>query len=116
MYDSRNAYLIAFLRGIADAADKDELGVIQQRMMLNGDLMREAAEEFERLLPDKEPFKNKTDEFHFHLVRAEQHARQAHDMLYAGAGPQRSMWIRMMLGRAQSILMSLRTQELRRKS
>lgn len=112
----RQEYLVRFLRGCAEAADRDELGVMQQRLLLNGELMREAADEFERLLPDKEGFKSKTDEYHFNLVRAEQHARHAHDMLYAGAGPQRSMWVRMMLGRAQSILMSLWTQELRRKT
>lgn len=112
----RQEYLVRFLRGCADAADKDELGVMQQRLLLNGDLMREAADEFEKQLPDKEPFKSRTDEFQFNLVRAEQHARQAHDMLYSGAGPQRSLWVRMALGRAQSILMSLWTQEIRRKA
>lgn len=77
--------------------------------MVEDDLIREAAS-----LPDKD-FKNKTDELHFNLVRAEQHARQALDVLYSEAGPKRSLWFRMVLGRAQSILMSLYKQELGRR-
>lgn len=111
----RQEYLIRFLRGCAEAADRDELGVMQGRLLVNGDLIREAADEFERLLPDREDFKSQTDELHFNLVRAEQHARQAHDMLYSGAGPKRSLWFRMALGRAQNILMSLYKQELSRR-
>lgn len=111
----RQEYLVRFLRGCATAADRDELGVMQGRLLLNGALMREAADEFERLLPDKEPFKDSTDEYQFNLVRAEQHSRQAHDLLYARGGPKRSLWVRMVLGRAQSILMSLWMQELRRR-
>lgn len=103
----RQKLLLKFLRSCATA---------QTPLQIDNDLMQEAADEFEALISSKEGFRSKTDEYHFHLVRAEQHARQAHDMLYAGAGPQRSLWIRMMLGRAQSILMSLWTQELRRKS
>jgi hypothetical protein len=66
-------------------------------------------------MENRETFKSRTEEFHHHLSQAEQHARKAHDMLYSGGGPQRSLWYRMTLGRAQSILMSLWTQELRRK-
>lgn len=55
------------------------------------------------------------DQFHFHLVRAEQHARQAHDLLYKPDGPKRSIWVKMAVGRAQSILMSLWHQELRKR-
>lgn len=113
--EDRQKYLIAFLRGCASAADEGELGVEQCQLLLNGDLMREAAEEFERLLPDKPDFKSFTDELNYNLVRAEQHARKAHDMLYARPGSTRSLWFRMALGRAQSILMSLTMQELRRK-
>lgn len=66
-------------------------------------------------LPKEEKFKSRTDEFHFNLVRAERHARQAHDMLYSGSGPTRGFWVRSALGRAQSILMSLWVKELRKK-
>jgi hypothetical protein len=57
------------------------------------------------------------DEYHFNLEQAEQHARKAHDLLYYASDGfvRRSLWVRMALGRAQSILMSLWTQELRRK-
>jgi hypothetical protein len=111
--NTREEYLISFLRGCAEAADRGELGVNLGRLLVNGDLMREAADEFERLLPDREEFKDLTEELHYNLVRAEQHARQAHDMLYK-KGPDRSIWFRMALGRAQSILMSLYVQERRR--
>lgn len=43
----RDIYLIRFLRGCADAADKGELHVELGRLLVNGDLMREAAQEFE---------------------------------------------------------------------
>lgn len=111
----RQEYLVRFLRGCAVAADKGQLGIEHGKLMLNGDLMREAADEFERLLPDQEGFKSFEDELRFNLVRAEQHARQAHDLCYKQPTPRRSLWFRMALGRAQSILMSLYTQELRRK-
>lgn len=67
-----------------------------------------------RLLKE-EKFKSRTDEFHFNLVRAEQHTKQAHDMLYSGSGPTRGFWVRTALGRAQSTLMSLWVKELRKK-
>lgn len=114
--EDRHAYLIRFLRGCAAAADAGELGVSQGQLLLNGDLMREAAEEFEKLLPVEVTFASPTDELHFNMVRAEQHARQAHDMLYLAKGPKRSIWFKMTLGRAQSILMSLWVQELRRRN
>lgn len=113
--EDRNAYLISFLRGCAQAADAKEIGAVNDRLLLNGDLLREAADEFEKLLPEDTTFKNPTDELHFNLVRAEQHARQAHDMLYLQAGPKRSVWFKMALGRAQSILMSLYVRELGRR-
>lgn len=62
----------------------------------------------------QEGFKNATDELQFHLVQAEHHARQAHDLLYEPRGPKRSIWFKMATGRAQSILMSLYVQERRR--
>jgi hypothetical protein len=91
-------------------------------LLINGDLLNEAADEFEKLLKtptlwltEGDKFLNTTDELHFNLVRAEQHARQAHDLLYLHTGPKRSVWFKMAVGRAQSILMSLYKQELRRK-
>lgn len=60
-------------------------------------------------------FKDTTDELRFHLVRAEYHARKAHDLLFTAEGPKRSMWFRMLAGRAQSILMGLFVQEVNRK-
>lgn len=112
--ETRQEYLIRFLRGCASAADAKQLGVVNGRLLLNGDLMREAAEEFEKLLP--ETFKDPTDELHYNMVRAEQHARQAHDLLYLENGPKRSIWYKSALGRAQSILMTLWKRELRWKS
>ena len=38
------ANLIAFLRGCAQAADDNQLGVDQGRLLVNGDLMRQAAD------------------------------------------------------------------------
>lgn len=111
----RQEYLISFLRGCAHAADEGQLGIDQDHLLLNGDLMHEAADEFERLLPEREAFKDPIDELHFNLVRAEQHARQAHDLLYKTEGPKRSIWFKMAVGRAQSILMSLYNQELGRR-
>lgn len=60
-------------------------------------------------------FKDTTDELRYHLVRAEYHARKAHDLLFEARGPKRSMWFRMLVGRAQSILISLWVQEVNRK-
>lgn len=50
MEESRQVYLIRFLRGCAGAADDGQLGVELGKLMVNGDLMREAADEFEKLL------------------------------------------------------------------
>lgn len=102
-----------FLRGCAQAADEGELGVMQGRLLVNGDLMREAANQIEK---DNPAVKDTTELFRFHVVRAENHARWAFDLLYDKEGPARSLWVRMALGRAQSILMSLWKQELRRKT
>lgn len=110
----RQEYLVRFLRGCADAADKNELGVPLGELLLNGDLIREAANEFETLIPEREGFKSFSDEMQFNIVRAELHARQAHDLCYQRGGERRSLWFKMALGRAQSILMSLYTQERRR--
>jgi hypothetical protein len=113
----RREYLIYFLRACGDAADKKQLGVELDRLMVNGDLMREAADEFERLLPEDNSvvFKDATDELHFHLVRGEHHAQQALDLLYRPDGAKRSIWFRMAIGRAQSILMSAYVRDLRLK-
>lgn len=42
-------------------------------------------------------------------------AQRALNALYDPHGPKRSLWFRMLLGRAQSILISLYKQELSRK-
>lgn len=60
-------------------------------------------------------FKDSTEELHFHLVRAERHSQQALDLLYKPDGPKRSIWFRMAIGRAQSILMSAYVRDLRMK-
>jgi hypothetical protein len=44
----RGAYLVRFLRGCAGAADHKELGVDLGKLMVNGDLMREAADLLEK--------------------------------------------------------------------
>lgn len=69
------------------------------------------------MIPPEEEgdFRDTTDELHYNLIRAEQHARQAHDILYKKDAPKRSLWFRLALGRAQSILMSLYGMEMRRK-
>lgn len=113
--ETRQQYLVKFLRGCAQAADNGELGVQQGKLLLNGDLMREAAAEFERMLSDKEGFKSYSDKLRYNIVRAEQYARQAHDLMYESGAPRRSIWFKTALGRAQSILMSLHVQELNRK-
>jgi hypothetical protein len=51
-------------------------------------------------------FKDQTAKLHFHLVRAENHAQSALDLLYGKDAVKRSIWFRMAIGRAQSILMS----------
>ena len=62
-----------------------------------------------------EEFRDSTDELHYHLIRAEHHAKKAHDLLYERDGPKRSMWFRLLAGRAQSILMGLYVQEVNRR-
>jgi hypothetical protein len=113
---SRQVYLVSFLRGCADAADRGELGTELGRLLINGDLMREAADEFERLIADEKiPFKSFSDELMYNLVRAEQHTRQAHNMMYTRPGPTRSIWYKTVLGRAQKILAGLYKEEQQRK-
>lgn len=58
-------------------------------------------------------FKNPTDELHFHLVRGERHSQSALDLLYRPGEPKRSVWFRMAVGRAQSILMSAYVRDLK---
>lgn len=48
-----------------------------------------------------------------YIQEAERNAQKALDHLYDKDGPKRSLWHRLALGRAQSILMSLLQQELR---
>jgi hypothetical protein len=114
MERTRQQYLAMFLRGCAQAADANELHVDMGQLLVNGDLMREAAEEFEKLSP--EHFATFDDELRYNIGRAEWYARQAHDLCYKrGRDRPRGFWFRAALGRAQSILMSLYTKELRRK-
>lgn len=47
----------------------------------------------------------------YHLKQAEYHARGAHNLLYKPNGPKRSVFFKMAVGRAQSILMSLHVRE-----
>lgn len=54
------------------------------------------------------------EELRLNLASAEKHTQRALDLLYEQKGPKRSFWYRATLGRAQSILMSLYMQELRR--
>jgi hypothetical protein len=76
----------------------------------------EARQLAERLPEEERAFKSVTEELHYHIVRAEQHARQAHDLLYKEDGPKRSLWYKTAIGRAQSILMTLWQRELRWKA
>lgn len=64
-----------------------------------------------RIEDTEDQFADTEDEFRFHLVRAEHHAQKALDLLYKSPGPKRSLWYRMLLGRAQSILIGLYVQE-----
>lgn len=114
MEQSREEYLLSFLRGCAHAADEGLLGVDQGHLLVNGELMHEAADAFEKRIPKDENFKDATDELHYNLVRAERHASQAMDVLYRLENPaKRSIWFRMAVGRAQSILMSLYVRDLK---
>jgi hypothetical protein len=57
------------------------------------------------------------EELVYHLTSAQQHAQEALNICYGTWNDdrrvKRSMWYRMVLGRAQSILMSLLVRELR---
>lgn len=50
-----------------------------------------------------------------HLGNAHSEAQKALDVLYTRGGPKRSLLCRMLLGRAQSILIGLYVQELGRR-
>lgn len=50
-----------------------------------------------------------------HLARAERNAKEALNLCYAADNTRRSIWYRMALGRAQSILISLLVRELGRE-
>lgn len=56
------------------------------------------------------------EKLYAHLVVAQRNAQQALDLLYQRGGPKRSLWYRMLLGRAQSILIGLQVQEASRRS
>lgn len=60
-------------------------------------------------------FKDKEEELRYYLRLAEYYARSAHNLLYERDGPKRSAWYRTLVGRAQSILISLYVQEMNRK-
>lgn len=111
-----------FLRGCAKAADEGQLGVEMGKLMVNGQLMREAADELEklagaevvRLLP--KVYEDEFEEFLDNLQAAERSAQQALNMLYpVDTGVQRGLAYRLRLGNAQSILMTLLVREINRK-
>lgn len=54
-------------------------------------------------------------EYLFHLGQSHVAAQRALDILYERGGPKRSLLVRMLLGRAQSILIGLYVQELSRQ-
>jgi hypothetical protein len=54
-------------------------------------------------------------EFIQNLELAQRHALRALDALYRPSGPKRSILYRIALGRAQSLLIGLYTQELQRR-
>lgn len=54
-------------------------------------------------------------EYMKHLETAHTHAQRALDALYSPLGPKRSILYRIALGRAQSLLIGLYTQELQRR-
>lgn len=118
----RHEYLVRFLRGCAIAAERKQLGVDDEgefthgRLLINGNLMREAADALKNLIPDEHiSFLNPTDELHYNLVRAERHAQQAFDLLHREDAPKRSIWFRMAVGRAQSILMTAYVRDIKRR-
>lgn len=88
-----------------DVSDEDRKGLHELYERLNGWLV----------LPPREVITTPTEELHFHLIRAEHHSQQALDLLYKPEGPKRSVWFRMAIGRAQSILMSAYVRDLRLK-
>lgn len=55
------------------------------------------------------------DEYMTNLDQAHISAQKALNTLYERNGPQRSLYVRMLLGRAQSILIGLHVQELGRQ-
>lgn len=111
---NRQEYLILFLRGCAEAADQGQLGVEMSKLLVNGDLMREAADEFEKRLP-KVPV-DEFEEFLDNIQNAERSAQRALNMLYPiDTGVRRGMAYRIRLGKAQSILMTLLVREINRK-
>lgn len=71
---------------------------------------------FAKIRDEKDPLlSRKEDEFLENLNAAHICAQKALDALYRPDGPKRSVWYRMLLGRAQSILIGLYVQELKRK-
>lgn len=52
MRRDRRKYLISFLRGCASAADEGQLHVDLGKLLINGQLMREAADEFEKVVQE----------------------------------------------------------------
>lgn len=55
------------------------------------------------------------DEYFDDLLAAHSCAQKAYEALHHPKGPKRSMWYRMALGRAQTILIRLYKQEIERK-
>lgn len=64
---------------------------------------------------DEPSFKDAEDEYSYHLVRAEYHARHAVNLLNETRGPKRSIVCRTLLVRAQGILLGLYSQESRNR-
>lgn len=108
----REEYLVSFLRGCAHAAEEGQLGVDQGVLLVNGDLMNEAADVLEKLLPERTVFRDAVDELQWNIIRAEQHTKQAHAVVCRIGAPKRSLFFKTGLARAQSMLSSLFMQEM----
>jgi hypothetical protein len=72
-------------------------------------------EHFEHIRADTEEY-TPLETYRYHLIRAHTHVREALDLLYKSNGPKRSIWVRMLVGRAQNILIGLVKSELEQKN
>lgn len=71
--------------------------------------------DIKRLLETNEDDMTPDEALVYNLIHSQMHAQQALDLLYNPKGTKRSLWYRLVLARAQSILMSLLVRELGRK-